>query len=73
MLLTDIELALIVYVLYIPMVIIFFIILRVMRKQKELQEHVSDLSSFSQESFSGIRCIKGFAIEKRRNSQFEKS
>ena len=73
MLLTDIELALIVYVLYIPMVIIFFIILRVMRKkQKELQEHVSDLSSFSQESFSGIRCIKGFAIEKRRNSQFEK-
>ena len=57
----------------IPMVIIFFIILRVMRKkQKELQEHVSDLSSFSQESFSGIKCIKGFAIEKRRNSQFEK-
>lgn len=72
MLLTDVELALIVYVLYIPMVIIFFVILRIMRKkQKELQEHVSDLSSFSQESFSGIRCIKGFAIEKRRNSQFE--
>ena len=72
MLLTDVELALIVYVLYIPMVIIFFVILRVMRKkQKELQEHVSDLSSFSQESFSGIRCIKGFAIEKRRNSQFK--
>jgi len=72
MLLTDVELALIIYVLYIPMVIIFFVILRVMRKkQKELQEHVSDLSSFSQESFSGIRCIKGFAIEKRRNSQFK--
>ena len=72
MLLTDVELALTVYILYIPMVIIFFIILRVMRKkQKELQEHVSDLSSFSQESFSGIRCIKGFAIEKRRNGEFE--
>ena len=26
---------------------------------------------FSQESFSGIRCIKGFAIEKRRNGEFE--
>ena len=73
MLLTDVQLALTVYILYIPMVIIFFIILRIMReKQKELQEHVSDLSSFSQESFTGIRSIKGFAIEGRRNAQFEK-
>ena len=72
MLLTDAQLALTVYILYIPMVIIFFVILRIMRqKQKELQEHVSDLSSFSQESFTGIRCIKGFAIEERRNNQFE--
>ena len=72
MLMTDIQLAITVYILYIPMVIIFFIILRIMRqKQKELQEHVSDLSSFSQESFTGIRCIKGFAIEERRNNQFE--
>jgi ATP-binding cassette subfamily B protein len=72
MLLTDRQLALIVYALYIPMVIIFFLILRVMRRrQKELQEQVSELSNFSQESFSGIRCLKGFALEERRNQQFE--
>ena len=73
MLLTDRQLAFIVYALYIPMVIIFFLILRVMRRrQKELQEQVSELSSFSQESFSGIRCLKGFALEERRNQQFER-
>lgn len=72
MLLTDRQLALIVYSLYIPMVIIFFLILRIMRRrQKELQEQVSELSSFSQESFSGIRCLKGFALEERRNQQFD--
>ncbi len=72
MLITDTQLALIVYALYIPMVIIFFLILRVMRRrQKELQEKVSELSSFSQESFSGIRCLKGFALEERRNNQFK--
>ena len=72
MLLTDRQLAFIVYALYIPMVIIFFLILRVMRRrQKELQEQVSELSNFSQESFSGIRCLKGFALEERRNQQFE--
>ena len=73
MLLTDRQLAFIVYALYIPMVIIFFLILRVMRRrQKELQEQISELSSFSQESFSGIRCLKGFALEERRNQQFER-
>ena len=71
MLLTDVQLALIVYALYIPMVFIFFLILRIMRRrQKELQEKTSELSSFAQESFSGIRCLKGFALEERRNQQF---
>lgn len=69
---TDAQLALLVFSLYLPMVAIFFLILRVMRnQQKELQEHVSEVSNFSQESFSGIRCIKGFALERRRNAQFE--
>ena len=64
MLLTDRQLASIVYALYIPMVIIFFLILRVMRRrQKELQEQVSELSSFSQESFSGISVLKSFNIQ----------
>jgi ATP-binding cassette subfamily B multidrug efflux pump len=72
MALTDTSMALLVFSLYLPMVVIFFLILRVMRKQqKDLQEHVSEVSNFCQESFAGIRCIKGFALEGRRNSQFE--
>ncbi|MCF7818529.1 MAG: ABC transporter ATP-binding protein/permease [Kiritimatiellales bacterium] len=72
MVLTNRSLALLVFSLYLPMVAIFFLILRVMRKQqKDLQEHVSEVSNFCQESFAGIRCIKGFALERRRNTQFE--
>ncbi|RKX34627.1 MAG: ABC transporter ATP-binding protein [Verrucomicrobia bacterium] len=72
MALTDPGLALLVFSLYLPMVVIFFIILRVMRRQqKDLQEHVSEVSNFCQESFAGIRSIKGFALERRRNGQFE--
>jgi ATP-binding cassette subfamily B protein len=72
MVLTHGGLALLVFSLYLPMVVIFFLILRVMRRQqKELQEHVSEVSNFCQESFAGIRCIKGFALEPRRNTQFE--
>lgn len=72
MALTDPGLALLVFSLYLPMVGIFFLILRVMRRQqKNLQEHVSEVSNFCQESFAGIRCLKGFALEGRRNAQFE--
>jgi len=72
MALTEPSLALLVISLYIPMVGVFFLILRLMRRrQKELQEHVSEVSNFSQESFAGIRCIKGFALERRRNALFE--
>jgi ATP-binding cassette subfamily B protein len=68
----DLELALIMIALFTPMVIFFFLILRVMRRyQQELQEHVSEVSNYSQETFSGIRCIKGFAMEFRRNSGFK--
>ncbi|MEN7973162.1 MAG: ABC transporter ATP-binding protein [Verrucomicrobiota bacterium] len=73
MMLTEPKLAGLVFALYIPMVVIFFLLLKVMRRhQKELQEHVSEVSNFSQESFSGIRTIKGFALERRRNGQFKK-
>jgi len=69
---TDPDLALLVFSLYLPMVGIFFLILRKMRRQqKDLQEHVSEVSNFCQESFSGIRTLKGFALERRRNAQFE--
>jgi len=71
MAITDPGLSLLVFSLYLPMVGIFFLILRVMRRQqKDLQEHVSEVSNFSQESFSGIRTLKGFALERRRNTQF---
>jgi ATP-binding cassette subfamily B multidrug efflux pump len=72
MALTNPSLAVLVFSLYLPMVGIFFLILRKMRvQQKDLQEHVSEVSNFCQESFSGIRCLKGFALEQRRNTQFE--
>ncbi|MDF7808955.1 ABC transporter ATP-binding protein [Pontiellaceae bacterium B12219] len=68
----DLQLALIMIALFTPMVIFFFLILRVMRRyQQELQEHVSEVSNYSQETFSGIRCIKGFALERRRNNGFK--
>jgi ATP-binding cassette subfamily B multidrug efflux pump len=72
MLVTDTSLALLVLALYLPMTLVFFIVLMSLRRrQKPLQEKVSDVSSFCQESFSGVRCIKGFAIEQRRIEMFE--
>lgn len=67
----DAQLAGIVVVVFTPMVLVFFLVLRLMRRyQQELQEHVSDVSNYSQESFAGIRCLKGFALEDRRNAAF---
>ena len=66
------KLALLILALYLPVSVIFFLIFNLIRRrQKELQEQVSDLSNFAQESFAGIRCIKGFALEARRNRLFE--
>ena len=66
------KLALLIFGLYLPISILFFLIFNVIRRrQKELQEQVSELSNFAQESFAGIRCIKGFALESRRNRLFE--
>ena len=72
MLFTDTSLALLVLLLYLPMTFVFFVVLKVLRhRQKHLQEQVSNVSNFCQESFAGIRCIKGFAIEQRRIRMFE--
>ncbi len=71
MAMADPQLALIMLAVFTPMVAVFFLVLRLMRRhQQELQEHVSDVSNFCQESFAGIRCLKGFALERRRNQQF---
>lgn len=72
MLATDASLALLVLLLYLPMTFFFFLVIRVVRRrQKLLQEQVSDVANFCQETFAGIRCIKGFAIESRRAGTFE--
>ena len=72
MFLIDPQMASLVFALYLPMILIFFLIIRVMRRhQKSLQEHVSEVANFSQESFAGIRTLKGFALENRRNKQFK--
>ncbi len=72
MLITAPNLAGLVLGLYLPMSGLFFLVLRAMRKQQKiLQEQVSDVSNFCQESFAGIRCIKGFALEERRIGLFK--
>jgi len=72
MLVTDTRLALLVLGLYLPMTGLFFLVIKAIRRsQKRLQEQVSDVSNFCQESFAGIRCLKGFALEKRRIGLFE--
>ena len=72
MLVTAPNLAILVLGLYLPMSGLFFLVLRAMRKQQKiLQEQVSDVSNFCQESFAGIRCIKGFALEERRIGLFK--
>jgi ATP-binding cassette subfamily B protein len=72
MVMTSPSLSLLLFILFPPMVWFFFRIIRVMReRQKELQENVSDISNFSQESFAGIRTIKGFALEERRTNLFK--
>lgn len=66
------KMALLIFGLYLPVTFLFFLLFNVMRqRQKELQEQESELSSFAQETFAGIRCIKGFAMELRRNRLFE--
>ena len=72
MLVTDATLALLVLLLYLPMTFFFFLVLKILRRrQKALQEQVSDVANFCQESFAGIRCVKGFALEHRRVGMFK--
>ena len=40
------------------------------KKSIQVQETLSDLSSFSQESFSGISLIKSYSIEIKNTNQF---
>ncbi len=51
----------------------FYIFIRLVKhRQEKVQEQFSNLSSFTQETFAGIRSVKSFAIEKRRFNIFRK-
>ncbi len=47
--------------------LLFFLLFRLMRRRyEESQEQFSTISNFCQESFAGIRTIRGYAIEQRQ-------
>ena len=41
-------------------------------KSKIVQEYLSKLSTFSQETFSGISVIKSYVVERQKHNAFEK-
>ncbi len=53
--------------------LLFFVLLRLIRARYEAaQAQFSVISNFSQESFAGIRTIRGYGIEERQESIFQK-
>lgn len=68
---TRARLAVIIAVLVPPMILTFFSLLRAIRRRHDaVQEQYSDLSNFCQETFAGIRTVRSFAVEPRRESLF---
>lgn len=73
MYITSPTLAGVMALLFPAMLASFYIFIRLVKqRQEKVQEKFSDLSSFTQETFAGIRSVKSFAIEKRRFSLFRK-
>lgn len=58
--------------LIVPLITVtFFLLLRVIhRRYEKVQEQFSNISAMAQENFSGIRVVKGFAIEQRELARF---
>ena len=58
--------------LLLPVVsLLFFVLIRLIRKYYDLsQDQFSAITNFCQETFSGIRTIKGFAMENRQRDRF---
>lgn len=68
---TNARLAAVVAALLPVISVVFFFLIRLIRKYYDLsQEQFSTLTNFAQETFAGIRTIKGFGIEARRSAQF---
>ncbi len=69
---TNATLALVVVALLPVISLLFFFLIRLIRKYYDLsQEQFSTITNFAQETFAGIRTIKGFGIEPRRRAQFD--
>lgn len=68
---TNVQLAMVVAALLPFISLLFFFLIRLIRKYYDLsQEQFSTITNFAQETFAGIRTIKGFGIEERRRRQF---
>src|SRR5574343_236811 len=50
---------------------IFILSKEINKKSTKYQQNLSKLSSFTQEFFSGIRVIKAYALESKRNTEFQ--
>ncbi len=68
---TDARLTLVTAALLPVVSVVFFFLVRLIRKYyDQSQEQFSEITNFAQETFAGIRTIKGFGIEARRRNQF---
>lgn len=76
----SVQLSLLVGVVLPVMSIVFFVLLRIIHQRYDLvQQQFSDIGAKAQENFSGIRVVKGYAIEdvevadfKRLNAEYMK-
>ncbi len=67
----NVRLAAVMLLLLPAISVLFFFLIRVLRVRYEAsQEQFSRISNFSQESFAGIRTLRGYAIEARQQARF---
>jgi len=67
----SVALSLVMLGLFPAMIGVFYLFMHLVRRRHAAaQEQYADISSFTQESFMGIRTVKGFALEERWNGQF---
>ena len=69
---TSGRLTLVMLAIFPVMIATFFRLIGVIRRRHEaVQEQYAEVSNHCQESFAGIRTVKGFAIEDRREARFD--
>ncbi len=69
----NVRLALVMLVLLPCISLLFFALLRIIRQRYEAsQEQFSVISNFAQENFGGVRTIRGYGVEDRQESLFQK-